>query len=173
MKNIKVFLIAFVAILTITLGSCKQENNLSKELTADVVGKYIGTLSSDNLKGTSSAKAVVAKTGDNELEIHCFGDEIDTTFIQHLFDDGNMIQMCAIGDDFLNEYGHSMMDQSQHHDMMNDRDGSSWSHHMEEEHDANDEHYGGFDMTNHSFSYIFNMESNGVSYSAQFNGTKE
>lgn len=173
MKNLKICSIASVAALTIIVSACNMKNDLSKDLTAGVVGTYIGTLTTDNLKVTSDATAVVTKSGDNELEIHCYGDEIDTTFIQHLFEDGNMIQMCSTGDDFLNEYGHNMMDQSQHHNMMNDNNGISWAHHMDKEHDEDDEHYGNFDITTHAFNYTFNMESNDVSYSAQFSGTRE
>lgn len=167
----KISIVAIMA-LAVMVTACDKQN-VSVDLTTDIVGTYKGTLSSDKLKGVSDATADVTKTGDNELEIHCYGDEIDTTFTQRLFENGDMVQMCTTGDDFYNEYGHEMMNQSDHHDMMNDRDGSSWVHHMDEEHDAGDEHYGSFDMDQHTFNYSFNIQSNGSSYTAKFIGVKE
>ena len=58
--------------------------------------------------------------------------------------------------------------------MMDDmHDGETeWMHHMDEEHDERDEHFGGFSMTNHSFSYIFQMNRNDSSDDLHFQGIK-
>lgn len=173
MKSIKKILIATIVVVTFFASSCFRQNDIAKDLTIDVVGTYNGTLTTSNLKALSNATVDVTKSGDNELEIHCYGDEIDTIIIQRLFEDGNMIQVCSTGNEFLNEYGHEMLNQSQHHDMMNDANGLSWAHHKEEEHSANDEHYGGFDIGNHTFSYTFEMKDNDLSYTRQFTGIKE
>ena len=46
---------------------------------------------------------------------------------------------------------------------------TEWEHHMSDEHNEGDEHFGGFDMLNHSYGYTFNW--NGMDY--HFQGTKK
>ncbi len=38
---------------------------------------------------------------------------------------------------------------------------TEWQHHMDDEHQPGDEHFGGFDMGNHSFGYSFQMMEGG------------
>ena len=45
---------------------------------------------------------------------------------------------------------------------------SEWMQHLNNEHQDDDEHFGGFNMQNHSFEYTFKME-NGEFH---FQGTK-
>jgi hypothetical protein len=56
-------------------------------------------------------------------------------------------------------YGH-MLGEGHNGGMMDDMHESEteWMHHMDEEHDEGDGHFGGFDMGNHSFSYTFQMK---------------
>ncbi|MCF6184457.1 MAG: hypothetical protein L3J56_07505 [Bacteroidales bacterium] len=172
MKTLKILSISIVAILVTFTVACNKKNNV-QDLSSEISGIYTGTLKSNNQKNVSDAVADISESGDNQIEIHCYGNDIDTTFVQRLFDDGDTIQMCSVGDAFYNEYGHQMTNQSEHHDMMKDSEGMSWAHHMDEEHDENDEHYGFFNLSEGTFSYTFNLMSGGVAYTAIFNGTKK
>ncbi len=172
MKTLKILSISIVVILVTFTVACNKKNNV-QDLSSEISGTYTGTLKSNNQKNVSDAVADISESGDNQIEIHCYGNEIDTTFEQRLFDDGDTIQMCSAGEDFYNEYGHQMTNQGEHHDMMTGTNDISWMHHMDEEHDENDEHFGFFKPSEGIFSYTFNLMSGGVSYTAVFNGTKK
>jgi len=172
MKTFKFLSIIAVIVVTLIASACNKKNEIT-DLTSEMTGTYIGTLTIDGLKTTSDATADVTNNGDNLIEIHCYGDDIDTTFTQRLFEDGNMIQMCSTDEDFYNEYGHNMNNQYDHHNMMKDSDGLSWSHHMDEEHKNGDEHYGNFNISSGMFNYMFKMMSETGSYNAEFVGTKK
>jgi hypothetical protein len=59
--------------------------------------------------------------------------------------------------------------------MMGDRgEGESeWMHHMNDEHVNGDEHFGGFDMQEGSFTYSFKMMDGSSPYYLKFHGIKE
>lgn len=50
---------------------------------------------------------------------------------------------------------------------------TQWEHHMEDEHDDGDIHFGGFDMDHHTFFYSFRMMENDSVYYINFQGEKE
>ncbi|MCF6364816.1 MAG: hypothetical protein L3J35_01295 [Bacteroidales bacterium] len=171
MKTFKILSITAIIAMSVAIVSC-DKNNQIKDLTIDIVGSYTGTVTSNNKAGVSDATADITRTDDNQIEIHCYGSEIDTTFIQRLFEDGDMIQMCTVGNDFYNEYGHDMTDQSEHHNMMKDSEGMSWAHHMDEEHENGDEHYGLYNSNSNVFTYTFKIMSGNTSYTAEFFGER-
>jgi hypothetical protein len=47
-----------------------------------------------------------------------------------------------------------------------------WQHHLNDEHQSGDDHFGGFDMTNHTFGYSFQMMNGNNQYMLNFQGTK-
>jgi hypothetical protein len=49
---------------------------------------------------------------------------------------------------------------------------TEWMHHLNDDHQPGDEHYGGFDMDHHAFSYSFQMNEEDTSYSLTFHGTR-
>ena len=167
MKNLKTLTVIAAVLLTIGLVSCNKEIT-NQDLTKSVVGTYEGTLTTNNLKATSPATAEISKVNDYTVEIHCYGDDIDTTFRLELYEDGNMMRVCFTDNDFYNEYGHY---ESENNHMMGNNNGwMSWQQHMSNEHNENDEHYGSFDMKEHRFDYIFRIDSSSAVYTQTFSG---
>ncbi|MDZ4714135.1 MAG: hypothetical protein SH819_01590 [Cytophagales bacterium] len=82
-----------------------------------------------------------------------------------------MMRVCSTDNDFKNEYGHSMS--SNHHMMGSGGSWTTWQQHMSNEHSANDEHYGYFDMNAGAFQYNFNIKNATGNYTQQFLGKKQ
>lgn len=145
-----------VVAISILFTGCNDNEDL---MYNDVVGVYEGTLTTNvssksiSAKTNSNATAVVTMVGD-QIEVHCYNEDFDTTIMLNLFEEGNMINTCLTDSDFENMYGHMQQDQGH----MNGN-GSEWMQHLKNEHQDNDEHFGGFNMNNHSFDYTFKMEN--------------
>ena len=158
------------SVMVFILISCEKSDDL---IRSEVSGTYIGTLTSNvagksiSSKTNNSATAVITMVGD-EIEVHCFGDNFDTTIKLDLYHNGDSINVCLTGNDFENMYGHmlgqgNMMNGSMH------TNGNEWMQHLNNEHQDGDEHFGGFDMIHHTFNYTFKM-NNGDFY---FQGQKK
>lgn len=170
MKNVfKILLSAVTAVILFT--AC----NKSDETVSDnsIEGRYIGTLTNDGLK-SASATADVTKTGDEEIEVHCFSDELDTTFMLNYYEDHDSVMVCLEGDAFQEMYGHILGQGHMMGGMMGDIGAgeTEWMHHLSDEHLAGDEHFGGFDTMNHTFGYRFGVMVNGETSMFSFQGTK-
>jgi hypothetical protein len=59
--------------------------------------------------------------------------------------------------------------------MMNDiQNGETqWGHHMYDDHNSGDEHFGGFDMHEKTFTYSFKMMDESTPYYLKFHGIKQ
>lgn len=163
---------AVPAILMLT--ACGEKEDTS---TQSIFGTYSGTLKSSVAQTTNqvSATATVTEIGDNEIEVHCFADDLDTTFMLNYYHNGDSIMVCLTGDDFEHTYGHMMGQGHMTGGMMGDiSDGETeWMHHLTDEHQQGDEHFGGFDMNHHSFGYRFEMMEGDTPYHLTFQGSKE
>jgi hypothetical protein len=169
--------ISILAVITlVVLAACEKTDELSVN---SIVGTYVGTLTSGNdLKsqsveghGDDDATAEVTKTSDGKIKVHCYSSELDTTFMLDYYEHNDSIKVCLNGDDFENMYGHMMGQDHMSGGMMGDMNNgeTEWMHHMNDEHDEGDEHFGGFDMMRHSFSYTFKMNDGDY----HFQGTKK
>ncbi|NIA03472.1 MAG: hypothetical protein GWP12_02920 [Nitrospirae bacterium] len=168
MKRIKSLPVIILALLAVVVVSCKKEA-ANEDLTKQVTGTYEGTLTTNGVKSTSQATADITKYNDYTIQVHCYGDDIDTTFMLELYEDGNMMRVCFTDDDFYNEYGHHKS--NDHHMMGDNGNWTNWSQHMSNEHGQNDQHYGYFNMNDHQFDYTFVISNNSGSYTQQFVGT--
>ncbi len=154
----------------------------------DIEGVYDGAFSvSGSLKAASlygsegdHGSAMVSRMGNNQIEVHCFGEEIDTTFILDYYDHNDSVMVCLTGDNFEHMYGHmlgeghmggGMMGGGMMDDIQNGE--SEWMHHMNDEHEEGDEHFGGFDMGDHTFTYSFKMMEGSTPYYLRFHGVKQ
>ena len=179
------FFTGLVLVLVVAgITSCEETND---QPIGEVEGTYVGTFSTSTLlksalqdgTGEHDGWADVTMMGEGQLQVHCYGNEIDTTFMLDYYEHNDSIMVCLTGDDFENEYGHmlgmSHMSGGMMGDMMGDiGDGETkWMHHMGDEHDEGDEHFGGFDMANGSFSYSFRMMNSSTQYYLKFHGVKE
>ncbi len=170
MKNARLLVVMSAAVL-IGLTSCQESVDLSVS-TVDGIYRgsltYESSLKSTSVAGTGSSDAIAEVTdlGDGQIEVHCFGDEMDTTFILNSYEHNNMVMVCLDGEAFEQMYGH-MMGSGQWNNGMNHSGGmrssngsrnSEWLDHMENDHSEGDEHFGGFNMTERTFDYTIEAE---------------
>ncbi len=157
--------------LLFVMASCQKTDDFNVN---NVEGRYTGTLTS-GLKsasgGTFDATADVTKTKNGEIEVHCYGGEMDTTFMLSYYENHDSVMVCQTGSDFEHAYGHMLGAGHMSGGMMGDqaKGQTQWQHHMTNEHENGDKHFGGFDMTRHTFGYTFSMASGNV----QFKGVKK
>lgn len=175
MKHLLKFSGIAVALLVL-FTACKKEK--TNDPTVD--GIYEGTLTSSQVKSTleigksEMASAEITFTGKNQIQVHCFSDGLDTTFKMNYYHHNDSTYVCYTGDDFEEMYGHMLGEGHIGSMMDNMHDGETeWMHHMSEEHDGGDEHFGGFDKGNHHFSYTFQMNRNDSSDDLYFQGKKQ
>lgn len=170
MKVIKYLVFIGIIIVSFLALSCQKEKQTVIDLSKGIVGTYKGTLTKGSLKNAVEATTDVTKTDFNMVQIHCYSTVLDTTYVMELFENGDSLMVCNIGSDFMNQYGHARMNG---HHMMGSANWQDWLHHMDEEHNQGDEHFGGFNMVDHSFDYKFMMSDNLNDYTLQFNGKKQ
>ena len=144
MKKRMIVVGAIMAVVVITFTSCEKSDNLNLN---DIEGVYDGTFSvSSSLKAASGGSeddfgsAVVSMMGNNQIEVHCFGEEIDTTFMLDYYEHDDSIMVCLTGEDFEHMYGHMQGEGHMGGGMMNDiQNGETgWMHHMDDEHEEGD-----------------------------------
>ena len=173
-------LIGLILSAAIFLGaSCERSDD---PVTGEIDGTYVGIFTeSSSLKsalineGGAHGTAEVVMTGENQIRVHCFGEEIDTTFLLDYYEHIDSIMVCLSGHDFASEYGHLPGEGHMSGGMMGDMQGgeTSWMHHMNDEHLEGDEHFGGFNLQDGTFAYTFRMMENSTLYYLKFHGTKE
>ena len=81
---------ALMALTTIGLVSCEKTEDLNPE---DIEGVYVGTFLIPSLLKSSAltlddgdhGTAEVTIIAGNQIEVHCFGEEIDTTFMLNYY----------------------------------------------------------------------------------------
>jgi hypothetical protein len=167
------------AVLTI-VSSCEKTKETD---IVTIEGIYVGSFSKSNsLKSVSQDDlgehdgwAEVTMMGENLIQVHCYGDKIDTTFVLNYYAHHDSILVCLTGEDFEGEYGHMLGGGHISGGMMGDMgdEETEWMHHMSDEHDEGDKHFGGFDMAEGSFSYSFKMMDGTSHYFLKFHGVKE
>ncbi len=174
MKKIK--LIITTALSVVVLGACEKSDNVS---VPEIEGTYVGTLTGfENAKsetGVNTNEAAIAeirKTGNELIEVHLYSDSMDTTFVLNHYENNNSVLVCLNGDDFENMYGHMLGQGHANGGMMGDMQNgeTEWTHHLSDEHQEGDEHYGGFEMQTHTFGYQLNMMDGTNSYNLKFQG---
>jgi hypothetical protein len=171
---------AILAVVLIGFTACEKTENLDVN---DIEGVYEGTFSvSSSLKSTSfdgsegdSGSAEVSLMSNNQIQVHCLGEDIDTTFMLDYYEHNDSIMVCLTGNDFESMYGHMLGQGHMGGGMMNDiQNGETqWMHHMSDEHKDGDEHFGGFDMHEMTFTYSFKMMDEGSPYYLRFHGVKQ
>jgi len=178
MKRITTISIIAVAAL-IAVTACEKSNN---ETGNSIEGTYIGSFSSGNDTKTildtpdepQEARAEVMMNDNDRLEVHWTGHGMDTTMMLNYYDNHDSVMVCLTGEEFEHQYGHMLGEGHMTGGHMSDmHDGETeWMHHMADEHDADDEHFGGFDMQHHTFSYRFEMMNGDTPYTLTFHGEK-
>lgn len=170
MKN-HFFVTSLIAMMLLLSYSCNKENEKASAIDFNkVTGIYTGTFDEVNgLKISNSATTEIRHIGGIQLEIHCYGELLDTTFIMDCYPHQDSIMLCATGNQFQHEYGHN---KGEHHGNHHSNTDSDWMHHLGDDHDNNDKHYGGFDLIHHRFGYTFRIPQNGTHTYIKFEGTR-
>ena len=174
-----ILILASIAVLLFISAGCEK---LDKIPIDSVVGTYRGILSYEaELKSVfpdknagDSAMAEVISPEEGVLEVHCYGGMLDTTFILNYYENHDSVMVCLAGDEFQHMYGHTLGAGHMGGGMMNDiqKGETTWMHHMSDEHQEGDDHFGGFDMTDGSFTYSFRMSGTSETPYLKFHGMK-
>lgn len=160
MKTQKGNLIAKILLLMMTVGfvACDKTEGL---MAPDVGGIYEGVLT-DNL-GSKSLNALNSKRAmayvdviGNEIRFHCVSEDFDETVMLNYYRHNDQLMVCLTGDAFEQTYGHRLGSGNMNGGrMMNGN--TEWTNHMNRDHHEGDEHFGGFNMQEHTFKYTFKL----------------
>jgi hypothetical protein len=179
MKTRKLFIALTIIVASVVATSCEKTDDQSND---GIEGTYVGLFTnSTSLKssvletgGEDDGIAEVTMIGDDQVQVHCSGNNIDTTIMLNYFEHNDSVMVCLTGDDFQRTYGHMYgaghMSGGMMGDMMNGE--TEWMHHMNDEHQNGDEHFGGFNMHDGTFTYSFRMMDGTTPYYLKFHGTK-
>jgi hypothetical protein len=177
MKGLLMRVTVVVSALVLFTACEKEEPKIR-----NIEGTYEGWLTKNDMKSGETvfdnsveAKAEVTITGENEIEVHCYSSDFDTTFVLNYYGHQDSAYVCFTGEDFEEMYGHMLGGGHMMGGMMGDINNgeTEWMHHMNDEHDEDDEHFGGFDMDDHTFSYTFRMKNGEIPYELHFQGSKQ
>jgi len=164
-KTKTIIAIALIAILF----ACNSKEDVT---ATDVSGTYEGTLTTvgltsrvSNSQAILTATVIVSNVGD-EIEVHCTADNFDETIMLNTYENGDETMVCYTGADFEDMYGHMLGEGPMGNGMQGNA--SEWMQHLNNDHQQGDEHFGEFNMLDHSFNFLFKT-SNG---DFQFQGTK-
>ncbi|MEZ2414987.1 hypothetical protein ACA086_08470 [Muriicola sp. E247] len=178
MKKIRLISVTIAMSLFVFTGCDRPELPYDNKIE----GIYVGTITSPNgqskeeRKITEDAMAEITKIGNLMIEVHLFNSELDTTLILNYYDDMNFVRVCFTGDDFETAYGHRLSEDHISRGMMGhiQNNETEWMHHLNDEHqgDGDEEHFGEFDIQDHSFRYRFDRMVDGITTKLEFQGTK-
>jgi ABC-type phosphate transport system substrate-binding protein len=166
-----------IAAIFVVVSSCEKEDNLTID---SISGVYTGTIEKNsNTKGSlisksakTTATAIVTPIIDEFIKVHITSSMIDTTFTLNYYEHNDSVMVCLTGDDFENIYGHMLGDGHMGSNMMGDitNGQTNWMHHLNDEHQTGDEHFGGFNIENHSFGYRIKIMDGGNPFYWNFQG---
>lgn len=165
-------IMAFSATMLI-VTACNKEDDFptAVDYINDITGDYEGTYEQiDGSRSTDTAYAEVRHLGGIEVEVHCYGELLDTTFVMDIYAEHDSIMLCANGTAFENTYGHMKGDDHMNHHGNNS---TEWMHHLEDDHDIGDQHFGGFNLSHHSLVYTFRIERNNSIEIVRFEGVRQ
>lgn len=137
------------------LGACNKEN--VSTVKKQVEGSYFGTITSyksQNVPIDSYDGFVTVRVNDaNNLQIHYADDKLDTTFSMAYYRNADSLNLCCKGAAFKQAYGHEM-GAGHHGEMMSDKrkHETDWQHHLRDEHQKGDAHFGAFNTKNNSLT---------------------
>jgi hypothetical protein len=167
MKNFRIILGIIVVLI---IKGCKEEESTLNANVDEVTGNYVGTLRSST-SVNDLAQAEISISDEDQIVFHCYNDTFDSTMVLDIYEHQDNINVCSTGEAFELEYGHIM---GQGHMMHgNNTSGTSWEHHLSDEHAQGDMHYGYYEKKDQMFYYTFLMTENNTQYELNFQGVKQ
>lgn len=182
MKGNNLFIGIFISSAFLAFVSCsKSTADPSGTIEGTYVGSVTRTASLKSAEDTESSVytgndfAEVTALQDKQIQVHCYGEEIDTTFVLDYYMHNDSVLVCLTGTDFENMYGHMPGAGHMGGNMMGDIDSNEteWLHHLNVEHHLGDEHFGAFDLHRGTFTYSIRMTNEPEPYYMKFTGSKE
>lgn len=171
MINQKLILFTVLLIIPLLFAACKKENNDNPaDLTTEVTGTYEGSITpTNNPSDSKDAIIEISKVDESTIHLNMMSEHLDTAFRLNLYEHADSMMVCFTGDRFNDQYGHNL--DEDHHMMGDNNDPMDWDHHIDEQHEPGDAHFGGFNMDHHTFSYqLVPGDQEAVSY--QIEGVK-
>lgn len=174
----KVALTLAITSLVLLFGAC-EKSDLPSDY--EIEGVYFGSITNLDIQNSQAddevledATAEIIKIGNSMIEVHLYNAEIDTTFMLNYFGHMDNVKVCLTGDDFENFYGYQLREDHISRGMMGhlNNNETEWMHHLNDEHQEGEEHYGEFNMTNHTFHYPFKKMEGAVFQDLVFEGRK-
>jgi len=165
-----------IALALFSFTACDDSDLPSDQI---IEGTYVGTISDvivkTSLKTEGDAFAEITQIGNQTIQVHLYDVHLDTTFMLNYYEDQDHINVCLTGEDFENMYGHMLGQGHMNGGMMGDigNNETEWMHHLNDEHQEGDEHFGGFDMLNRTFEYQFFKEEEGEMHEFLFSGVRQ
>ena len=167
MKKLRIMLGILVVLI---IRGCSEKDPSPNTTVNELTGTYIGTISSSTL-ADELAHGEISLSDNDQIIFHCYSNSFDSTMVLDVFEHNDNINVCSTGEAFELEYGHAMG----HGHIMhgNNITGTTWEHHLEEEHSQGDKHYGHYEKKDQMFYYTFHMSEDNTDYELKFQGTKQ
>ena len=155
------------AALGMLLISCDNNDTIGNKHISGVYNGILTTYLTDKpvIENNSKFAAVIVTLQEDAIVVHCYNEDFETTIILNVYENGNNMMTCLLGEEFEKMYGHSLnFSNMEEYPISNN---TQWEQHLEFEHKNGDQHIGYFNMLNNSFDYTFIVDGNKYHFSGQ------
>lgn len=177
MKQIRILTIIMV-IMVLIIAACEPSSD-SSNLSNEIEGTYTGSLTSsikigNNGQLSDHAFVEIRRISNDLIEVHMYDEDLDSLFMLNYYDHLDSTLVCLTGNDFEAMYGHMLGEDHSGGNMMGhmQNNETEWMHHLNDDHNEGDEHFGGFDRQMQTFEYRFTMKREQIRYEMLFQGQK-
>ncbi len=168
MKNIY-FYTTLILLLT---NACNETND---SVSTDLSGTYVGTLDKEKLSKSSFDLSQVKyfmeiKHEEDFLKAHCFGPDLNTTFILEYHQHRETYMICLSGEDYQHLYRQEQQNylMGGRHMKASQNSDTPWIKHLISLDNSTSDHYKGeFNRDNSSFTCTFLYEGNILTFKGQ------
>ena len=199
-RNAFLFVIAVSVFMFYSCEKTDAVDNTTDSLASEIIGIYSGTLENSSTNQSREATLTVTMQNDSLILMHCVAGSFDSTIIMQLYQNHDSVMVCHTGQDFYNEYGHltnnydfcfsRQMGWTNNNWMNNNccmgnnntnwgnmqwagnEQWNAWTNHLNTQHNQNDRHYGGFNLTMKSCHYQYSLINGNTGYFEIFKGVK-
>lgn len=174
----KIVLTIITTAILLIMVACESSSD-SINLNDSIEGTYKGSITSitkiiSNEQVSDNAFVKIRAITDNLIEVHMYHEDFDSLFMLNYYDHLDSTLVCLTGNDFESRYGHMLGEGHAGGGMMGHIQNSEteWMHHLNDDHNEGDEHFGGFNKQMQTFEYRFNMTRQHINYDLLFQGQK-
>ena len=162
----------FLLIMILSISGCDKNEEIEPD---SIDGTYNGSIRVEgaaNLDSKVSYNSIVGEitTMGNQLEFHCYGEDIDITMMLEYFEHYESIMVCLTGNDYSDLYGHlhgSGMISGMGINHMTSVN-TDWERHLRSSHNQDDPHFlSGFNMKDRTFNCTFDWNGATVTFTGK------